>query len=239
MKAFVVDDEPLAREELIELLKQHSDIEVVGSYGNALECLKALSTHKPDVIFLDIEMPQITGLELANMLEGEHAPEIIFVTAYDEFALAAFERNAVDYLLKPVVPERLKKSLVRLQARQPEPTPNSYQSMLQDEPLKLIPCYFNNRVKLLRQQDIEYAYSDLSGVHVVTAEGTNHTQITLKALEDKTPLLRCHRQYLVNVEAIKEIAIEDNGGAILFTHHGAQLPVSRRYFKSIKQHFGL
>ena len=238
MKAFVVDDEPLAREELIERLRPHTDIEIIGEYANAIECLKALSQTRPDVLFLDIEMPQITGLEMANMLDKSNAPEIIFVTAYDEFALAAFEQNAVDYLLKPVEQERLNKSIERLRARLPSQQAN-FGAILQDEPLKLIPCYLNNRVKLLRQQDIEYAYSDLSGVHIVTDEGTNHTQITLKVLEEKSPLIRCHRQYLVNTEAIKEIAIEDNGGATLFTHSGAQLPVSRRYFKAIKQHFGL
>ncbi|MDO6762517.1 two-component system response regulator BtsR [Agarivorans sp. 1_MG-2023] len=250
MRAIIVDDEPLAREELFELLQHHPQLEVVGQFGNAIECLKHLKQLEADVLFLDIEMPQISGLELANMLDSDNAPAIIFVTAYDQFALDAFEQNAVDYLLKPIDPKRLCKSIKRLQERLPESTepsllsegtlaPHSYQDMLKNQQLKLIPCYFQQRVKLIRLEDIEYASSDLSGVHVATSQGINHTQLTLKVLEEKSPLLRCHRQHLVNVDAILEISLEENGGAVLFTKSGAQLPVSRRYFKAIKEHFGL
>ncbi|MGY5450314.1 two-component system response regulator BtsR [Agarivorans sp. MS3-6] len=249
MRAIIVDDEPLAREELLEILEQFSSIEVVAQFGNAIECLKHLKSLQADVLFLDIEMPQISGLELANMLDTDSAPAIVFVTAYDQFALDAFEQNAVDYLLKPIDEKRLAKSIVRLQERFPNtPTTelhqeqrvnHNYQDMLQNQQLRLIPCYFNQRVKLIRLEDIEYASSDLSGVHVATEQGINHTQLTLKVLEEKSPLLRCHRQHLVNVDAILEISLEENGGAVLFTKSGAQLPVSRRYFKAIKDHFGL
>jgi two-component system LytT family response regulator len=245
MRAVIVDDEPLAREELFEMLQAYPELEVVAQFGNAIECLKNLKQLQPDILFLDIEMPQVSGLELANMLDSENAPAIVFVTAYDQFALDAFEQNAVDYLLKPINQQRLNKSIQRLQERLArndggqEPAQHSYQNMLKGQELKLIPCYFQQRVKLVRLEDIEYASSDVSGVHVTTKNGTYHTQLTLKVLEEKSSLLRCHRQHLVNVEAISEIAMEDNGGAQLFTRSGQQLPVSRRYFKSIKQHFGL
>ncbi|RKF14458.1 two-component system response regulator YehT [Alginatibacterium sediminis] len=249
MRAVIVDDEPLAREQLLEMLEPFTDIEVIASYGNAVECLKHLKDLNADVLFLDIEMPQISGLEMANMLDPSNSPAIVFVTAYDQFALDAFEQNAVDYLLKPIDAKRLSKSIQRLKERLPKPKDSathhnstsepSLQSMLKDQPLRLIPCYFKQRVKLIRLEDVEYASSDLSGVHVVTEQGINHTQLTLKVLEDKSPLLRCHRQHLVNVDAILEISLQDNGGAVLFTKSGAQLPVSRRYFKVIKDHFGL
>ncbi|GAD00579.1 two-component system response regulator BtsR [Agarivorans albus] len=247
MRAIIVDDEPLAREELQEMLQSYPEIEVVAQFGNAIECLKHLKQLQAEVLFLDIEMPQISGLELANMIDSDNAPAIVFVTAYDQFALDAFEQNAVDYLLKPIDSERLCKSIKRLKERLPSikqteadaAVNHSYQTMLKEQQLRLIPCYYQQRVKLIRLEDIEHASSDISGVHVATENGTYHTQLTLKVLEDKSPLLRCHRQHLVNVEAISEISLEDNGGAVLFTKSGAQLPVSRRYFKAIKEHFGL
>ncbi|WP_432467336.1 two-component system response regulator BtsR [Agarivorans sp. Z349TD_8] len=248
MRALIVDDEPLAREELAEMLQAHPQIELLGQFGNAIECLKNLKKLKPEVLFLDIEMPQISGLELANMLDNEEPPAIVFVTAYDQFAVDAFEQNAVDYLLKPIDSKRLAKSIVRLTQRfntQGNDTPplakepHAYQKLLKDQALRLIPCYFNQRVKLIRLEDVEYASCDLSGVHVATAKGLNHTQLTLKVLEEKSPLLRCHRQHLVNLDAISELSLEEHGGALLTTKSGNQLPVSRRYFKAIKEHFGL
>ncbi|WP_427978783.1 response regulator, partial [Agarivorans sp.] len=188
MRAVIVDDEPLAREELFEMLQAYPELEVVAQFGNAIECLKNLKLLQPDILFLDIEMPQVSGLELANMLDSENAPAIVFVTAYDQFALDAFEQNAVDYLLKPINKQRLNKSIQRLHERlarndnSEAPAQHSYQNMLKGQELKLIPCYFQQRVKLVRLEDIEYASSDISGVHVTTQNGTYHTQLTLKVL---------------------------------------------------------
>ncbi|UTM57843.1 two-component system response regulator BtsR [Photobacterium sp. CCB-ST2H9] len=235
MKALVIDDEPYAREELIDLLLDCGGVEIIGSGGNAIEGLKMINSLKPEVVFLDIQMPQITGIELLSMLDPDTMPKVVFVTAYDDYAIKAFEDNAFDYLLKPVEPARLEKTLTKLkrELRQPDYTP------LLSEMLELIPCSGHHRILLLSPADIEVAFSDLSGVHVVTKETRATTQLTLKILEEKTPLIRCHRQYLVHPQAIREIKLLENGLAEITTLHGQQVPVSRRYLKEIKDRFGL
>ena len=113
MTALIVDDEAPSRDELRALLSTAPDVEIVGECANAIEGLAAIHRLKPDVVFLDIQMPRISGLEMVSMLDPEQIPAIVFVTAYDEFALKAFEENAFDYLLKPIEPARLEKTLHR------------------------------------------------------------------------------------------------------------------------------
>lgn len=114
LTVLVIDDELFAREELIELLEETGQINVIGQASNAIEGLKKINQLKPDVVFLDIQMPQITGIELLGMLDPETMPNVVFVTAYEQYAIQAFEDNAFDYLLKPVDTERLKKTIQRL-----------------------------------------------------------------------------------------------------------------------------
>ncbi|MDX1304574.1 two-component system response regulator BtsR [Photobacterium sp.] len=235
IKALVIDDERYAREELIDLLHDTGDIEVIGHCNNAIEGLKKINALKPDVIFLDIQMPQITGIEMLSMLDPETMPKVVFVTAYDEYALKAFEDNAFDYLLKPIEVARLSKTIHRLKR---ECETKDY-SPLVTEMLELIPCTGHNRILLLRPAEIELAFSDLSGVHIVSTETTATTQLTLKVLEEKTPLIRCHRQYLIHPQAIREIKLLENGLAEITTLHGHQVPVSRRYLKELKDRYGL
>ena len=240
LKALVIDDELYAREELIELLKEAGEIAVIGSCQNAIEGLKKINKLKPDVVFLDIHMPQISGLDMISMLDPEHMPQVVFVTAYDEYALQAFEDNAIDYLLKPVAPERLAKTLNRLKLSQ---STRNYAPLTKPQ-LELIPCAGYHRILLIKPQDIELAYSDQCGIHVISsvAYGSDTTltcSLSLKVLEEKTTLIRCHRQYLINPIAIKEIKLLDNSLAEIITSNGATAPVSRRYLKALKDRFGL
>ncbi|MGF1684631.1 two-component system response regulator BtsR [Photobacterium minamisatsumaniensis] len=235
IKALVIDDERYAREELVDLLHETGDVEVIGECSNAIEALKKINQLKPDAIFLDIQMPQITGIEMLSMLDPETMPKVVFVTAYDEYALKAFEDNAFDYLLKPVEPCRLNKTIKRLRK---EFQPTDFSPIVSDM-LELIPCTGHNRILLLSPAEIETAYSDLSGVHVVGKNTNATTQLTLKILEEKTPLIRCHRQYLIHPQAIREIRLLENGLAEITTVHNYQVPVSRRYLKELKDRFGL
>ena len=235
IKALVIDDEKYAREELIDLLEENGSIEVIGECNNAIEALKKINALKPDVIFLDIQMPQITGIEMLSMLDPDTMPKVVFVTAYDEYALKAFEDNAFDYLLKPVETCRLTKTIKRLTR---ECQPADYSPIVSDM-LELIPCSGHNRILLLRPEEIETAYSDLSGVHVLSNDTKATTQLTLKTLEEKTPLIRCHRQYLIHPTAIREIKLLENGLAEITTLSNYQVPVSRRYLKELKDRFGL
>ncbi|WP_107851842.1 two-component system response regulator BtsR [Oceanimonas marisflavi] len=229
----IVDDEPFARDELAAQLADAPDIEIVGQCGNAIEAMQAISRLSPDLVFLDIQMPRISGMELIAMLDPDTMPRVVFVTAFDEFAVQAFERHAFDYLLKPVDERRLQQTLNRVRRDlRPQPVETIAPSRLEH-----LPCYSGQRLRVVPVAEVEYVFSDLGGVHVATASEKVHTQMTLKVIEEKTPLVRCHRQYLVTPGAIAEIEMLDAGGEIL-TRAGARVPVSRRYLKPLKQLFG-
>ncbi|WP_318364021.1 two-component system response regulator BtsR [Enterobacter sp.] len=238
LKVLIVDDEPLARENLRILLEDESDIEIVGECANAVEAIGAVHKLRPDVLFLDIQMPRISGLEMVGMLDPEHRPYVVFLTAFDEYAVKAFEEHAFDYLLKPIASPRLAKTLTRLR----------HERGVQDvsvlpenqAPLKFIPCTGHSRIYLLQMDDVAYVSSRLSGVYVTSHEGKEgFTELTLRTLESRTPLMRCHRQYLVNMAHLKEIRFEDNGQAELLLREGHTVPVSRRYLKNLKEALGL
>ena len=236
LTALVIDDEPLAREELGQLLKETREIDVLAEAANAIEGLELIKRYKPDVVFLDIEMPQLSGLDLLAMLDLETMPYVVLVTAFEQYALRAFEDNAFDYLLKPVEPERLQKTLTKLKKRTlPHPNLQSVASSKLDH----IPCAGHQRILLIPETDIHYAYSDVAGVHIKTAEQLADTQLTLKTLEEKTTLVRCHRQYLVQLRFVNEIQRLDNGSATLLMNTGDTIPVSRRYLKRLKELLGL
>src|SRR4051812_44393806 len=131
MRAIIVDDERLARQELKSLLAEHKDIEVIAECANATEAKEKIALLKPDVVFLDIQMPGKNGLELAQELSP--VPELVFITAHDEFALRAFEVNALDYLLKPVQPERLAEAVKKLFSKDEEMVPEEFRTVLTDE----------------------------------------------------------------------------------------------------------
>jgi two-component system LytT family response regulator len=236
MRVLIVDDEPFARAELKSLLAEASDVEIIGECANAIEAIAAIHRLTPDVVFLDIQMPRISGLEMLSMLDPQRMPDIVFLTAYDEYAVKAFEEHAFDYLLKPADPARLDKTLQRLR-REHEP-----QSLapLTSSTLAFIPCYGVNRIYLTRLEEVEFVASRASGVGVYTADGVERvTELTLRTLEDKTPLFRCHRQYLVNLTQVREIRLGENGLADIVTLGGQTVPVSRRYLKPLKEHLGI
>lgn len=235
MRVMIVDDEPLAREELAALLGELGACEIVASCGNAIEAIKAINRHRPEVLFLDIRMPVIDGFELLGMISQEVMPHVVFVTAYDQHALKAFEEKTADYLLKPIDKERLVKTFAKLKGLLHSGLSPHYEVT----PLNRIPCVNGNRVRLIDPAEIDYVRSDLSGVHIVLPGGEGHSELTLKVLEERTGLVRCHRQYLVNLNRLEEIQLFDNGLAEIRTRSGALLPVSRRFLKILKTHLGI
>lgn len=238
LKVLIVDDEPLARENLRVLLEDESEIEIVGECANAIEALGAVHKLRPDVLFLDIQMPRISGLEMVGMLDPDQRPYVVFLTAFDEYAVKAFEEHAFDYLLKPIEAARLEKTLQRLRhARGVQDI-----SLLPEnqQALKFIPCTGHSRIWLLQMDDVAFVSSRMSGVYVTNHEGKEgFTELTLRTLEQRTPLMRCHRQYLVNMAHLQEIRFEDNGHAELLLRDGHTVPVSRRYLKNLKEALGL
>ena len=231
LSVLIIDDEAPSRDELKALLAEAPDIEVLGECANAIEGLSAIHRLRPDVVFLDIQMPRVSGLEMVGMIEPSALPHIVFVTAYDEHALKAFEEHAADYLLKPIDPLRLAKTLdwLRTGAR-----PSSKAFPGADSALQQIPCIARNRILLIPINEVEYVHTDLCGVQVVAGSRQGVTELTLKLLQERSRLMRCHRQYLVNPEQIAEIELLENGAAEIITHSGRRVPVSRRHLREIK-----
>lgn len=235
MRAMIVDDELHAREELEALLVETEQFSVVARCGNVLDALREIRQYSPDVLFLDIQMPAVSGFELLTMVDSEIMPRVVFVTAYDEYAVKAFEKDAVDYLIKPVQKERLAKTIRKL--KENIDTRNAERFVAPQ--LRNIPCVMTNRIKLISLPEVDYVRSDLAGVYVVTARGEFFTELTLRILETKTELFRCHKQFLVNIEAIDEILLEDNFAAAIKLKSGSNVPVSRRFLRKLKEQFGV
>lgn len=231
MRALIVDDEIYSREELESLLAETGEFTVVGKCANAVEAIRAVNRERPDVLFLDIQMPAINGFELLSMIDEQLMPLVVFVTAYDEYALKAFEENALDYLLKPIEKERLAKTLEKLKKRFPLDNRQTFP----EADIRKIPCTQAFRIRLIPTEEVEYVRSGESGVYVVCASGEFYTDLTLQILEEKTPLVRCHKQYLVNIDLVDEIILRENMVADIRTKSGGLVPVSRRYLKVLRE----
>lgn len=235
IRTLIVDDESHAREELAALLQELGEIEIVGMCANAMDAVKAINHDKPELLFLDIKMPVLDGFDLLGMIDEENMPYVVFVTAFDDYALKAFDEKTLDYLLKPVDPERLAQTMKKVHWALDNNEAPSY------TPLKLnrIPCTSAHHIKLIDPAAVEYVHSDISGVHVFTAEGNFYSELTLKVLEARAGLLRCHKQYLINPAQVDEIIPLENGMAEIKTVAGSILPVSRRCLHKVKEAFGL
>lgn len=236
LRAVLVDDELHAREELEALLAETGQVTVVGTCPGAVQGLRTLRETRPDVLFLDISMPGVDGMQMLSMIEPELMPCVIFVTAYDEYALKAFDRNAIDYLLKPVEPARLAQALERAkrflgEGRRPAPA---------GPPIDRIPCVAGPNIKLVDTAEVECVRSSEAGVYVVTPRGEFLTELTLTVLEAKgANLVRCHKQYLVNLACIDEIDRRDPAAAFIRTRTGRTVPVSRRFLAPLKERLGI
>ena len=235
LKALVVDDEAPARSELRFLLGECGGVEVVGEAGNAVEALQLIKAIPYDVIFLDIQMPGLTGVQLAEVLSGlTHPPSIIFVTAHSEHAVKAFEVRATDYLVKPVELDRLKQAVSRL-----EPVAEQAPARVER-----IPVEKAGKKLLVNVEDILYVMAKDDYSYLYTATDRYLSTISLATLESKLEpvgFFRIHRRYLVNLSRVKEV-VPMYGGTLLLTlsdEARTQIPVSRRRVPALKKALGL
>ena len=235
LKALVVDDEAPARSELRYLLGECGGVEVVGEAGNAVEALQLIKAIPYDVIFLDIQMPGLTGVQLAEVLSGlSRPPAIIFVTAHSEHAVKAFEVRATDYLVKPVELDRLKQALSRL-----EPAADQAPTRIER-----IPVEKAGKKLLVNVEDILYVMAKDDYSYLYTSTDRYLSTISLAQLEVKLEpvgFFRIHRRYLVNLSRVKEV-VPMYGGTLLLTLSDAaatQIPVSRRRVPALKKALGL
>ena len=258
LKAVLVDDEQLARDELGYLLGQVEGIEVVGQAGNGVEALTTIDRLQPDVVFLDVQMPGLTGFEVARRLtDTQSTSHIIFVTAYDQHAIEAFEVNAVDYLLKPVEPGRLEMAVDR--ARRRIATDRAADGAVRSAELERIvqlvaerqsrrerlAIKVGERFLLVQAEDIIYASLAEEGISVVTGQhaGTSNYR-TLDELQerlDPAVFWRVHRSHLVNINKIKEIVPWFSRNYILRMkdEKSTEIPVSRTQTRRLREYLKL
>src|SRR5215216_2926722 len=244
MKAIIIDDERLARTELRKLLQDFPEIEVVDEAANADEGLQKIESHNPDIIFLDIQMPGKTGFDL--LAELDHAPQVIFTTAYDEYALKAFEVNALDYLLKPVEPRRLADTMEKLSKGKQAITVNrttgeqDKHSLLGEDDQVFVKdgerCWF---VKLSEVRLFESV-----GNYAKVFFGPNKPLIlkSLNALEerlDEKTFFRANRKHIVNLRMVEKVEPYFNGGLLLELKGGEKIEVSRRQTVKFKEMMSL
>lgn len=245
-KIIIVEDERPARDLLHNYLEGFPDLEVIGEYDNGFDGLKAINEFKPDAIFLDVQMPKLTGFELLEVLE--HQPEVIFTTAYDQFALRAFEKNAVDYLLKPFSRERFKDAIDRLGSRLEAKEggakeESSIEKIRQhfaesDEKLNRVVIKKSGKIHVISTGDINFLEAQDDYVMVYTDEGKYLKQQTMKYFEqhlDKQQFVRVHRSYIANVTRIERIEPYEKSNFILILKDGNKVPVSRSGMQVLKE----
>jgi two-component system, LytTR family, response regulator len=258
MRVVVVDDEQLAREELCFQLEQLGTEEVVAQAGNGLEAIAAVERHEPDLVFLDIHMPGLTGFEVARRLlqRDDESPALIFVTAFDQHAIEAFEVNAVDYLLKPVDASRLEQALQRARRRLSSERPG--RAPLNDQLDRIVKMMsglqirrdqvavkVGERFMLVQAEDIIYASLADESINIVTghvAGSSNYRTLDdLQARLDPEVFWRVHRSHLVNINKIKEIVPWFSRNYILRMKDakGTEIPVSRSQTKRLREYLKL
>ena len=249
-KAIVIDDEPAARRLMKSLLEEHQDVvEVIGEAGNGRDAIAIIEEMKPDVIFLDIQMPDLTGFEVIDKLKIK--PNIIFTTAYEQYAIKAFETFSIDYLLKPVKEERLANSISKLQQfgrlQQPIDLAGLQEIIRQyqiPQKASALPIKTGDRINLIRFENISYLEANDKYVFIYTIEGQKHiTDQSLLALEEKLPptFYRIQKSYIINKDRIKEMHRHFNSRYlfILDDKSATRLTSGRTYHEAIRSEFGL
>jgi two-component system, LytTR family, response regulator len=243
IRVTIVDDEELARQVLCEYLASHADIEVVAECANGFEAVKAIAEQKPDLVFLDIQMPKLDGFEVLELVGS--GTEIVFVTAYDNFAIRAFEVHAVDYLLKPVGTERFEAALQRARERLSRelphrPLPAAELAAAARPPsqyVERIPVRDGTRVFIIPVAKLDYAEAQDDYVALVSESKKHLKQQTISSLEaglDPSRFMRVHRSYIVNLERVARIEPYGKDSHVAVLTNGAQLPVSKSGYARLR-----
>lgn len=227
----IVDDEPLARESLRTALREFQDVEILRECANGFEAVQAVQQLKPDLLFLDIQMPKLDGFDVVELL-GKDAPLIVFVTSYDEYALRAFEAEALDYILKPVKTERLEKSIQRVRQQVKidfEPLIDKHRDSM--APLNRILVRSGYDVVIIPAKDIVYFEAQDDYVKIFTREGKSYLKSdrmnNLEKTLDNRSFCRIHRSYIMNIEFLKKIEPYSKDSRLAILQTGAKLPISR------------
>ena len=245
IRTLIVDDEPLAREKIVDLLVDDGEIEIIGECGDGLAAVAAIEDHKPDLLFLDVQIPELDGFGVLEAIE--QTPVIIFVTAYDQYALRAFEVHALDYLLKPFDRERFDKALQRakhqFERERAGAVNRELVALLADlksrpKPLERLVIKAGGRVFFLRVDEIDWIEAAANYVKLHAGGEAHLLRETINGLAaklDPDKFLRVHRSIIVNLEHVKEIQPWFHGDYVILMQDGAQLTSSRNYREQLRK----
>ncbi|HTB98706.1 MAG TPA: LytTR family DNA-binding domain-containing protein [Terracidiphilus sp.] len=246
MRAIIADDEVLARQKLRQLLRHEQDIDILGECATALETIQLVQALAPDLLFLDIRMPDMDGFDVLGALAANPAgksPQIVFTTAYDQYAVRAFEFNAVDYLLKPFTQDRLSESIQRARRRAEALAQNAEKGTQEhagDPYTTRIVFKSRGRILFLPVDDIQWIGAEENYVRISTGSESHLLRETMSRLEtrlDPDAFLRVHRSSIVNLRYVKEVKSESDGESTVVLTSGEKVSMSRGYRNRIQRLF--
>ena len=241
IKTLIVDDEPLAAGLVKEFLSSYPQFEVVAICHDGFEALKAIQLFQPELIFLDIQMPKITGFELLELLENP--PAVLFTTAFDQYAVQAFDVKGIDYLVKPFSEARFAQAITRFLSQQKTKTvPEAVDYPVSEERNKRIVVRVKNEIKIIHTQEVRYFEAEDDYISIHTQEGKFLKKMTMKQLEeslDPEKFARVHRSFLVNLQEVAGLEPYEKESYLLRLRSGQKIPVSKSGYARLRQVLGL
>ncbi|MES2514341.1 MAG: LytTR family transcriptional regulator DNA-binding domain-containing protein [Bacteroidota bacterium] len=247
MKIVIIDDEPLARSIVLEYLQEHTDVEVVAECNDGFQGVKAIAQNKPDLVFLDIQMPKINGFEMLELLD--YTPNVIFTTAFDEYAIKAFEANAIDYLLKPFSRERFDLSIEKWKSKAAiaGTSEKNMQQLLENTPKQpdeknRIVVKNGSDIRIVPMADVMYieAYDDY--VKIFTKDTYFLKKKTMNYYEqvlDSNLFFRTHRSFIINIQELTKIEPLEKNTYVVLLKNGKKIPLSRSGYSKLKETLGV
>jgi two-component system LytT family response regulator len=240
IKTIIVDDEPLARESLKNSLHDFEDIEILRECANGFEAVQAVQAQRPDVVFLDIQMPKLDGFDVVELL-GNESPFIVFVTAYDAYAIKAFEAKALDYLLKPIQKERLTKTIERVKERISQEDFPPIDKLIETHrknaaPLTRILVRDRSDVHIIPVEDVMYIEAQDDYIEIHTSKGSflkNERISNLEEALDDHQFCRIHRSFIMNIEYLSKIEPHTKDSKLAILKNGRNLPISRSGYSKL------
>ena len=244
MRAILIDDEPLARMVVVEYLKAWPQIEIIQECNDGFEGVKAIMQHQPDLIFLDIQMPKVNGFEMLELVD--EPPAVIFTTAFDEYAIRAFEEHAIDYLLKPFSQQRFDKAIQKfIDQYEPAKSSENTKQLLESLPspsAERIVVKTGTKIKIIPVSDVTFLAADDDYVNIHTPDGSylkNKTMAYFEQMLDPRQFVRVHRSYILKVQEITRIDPYEKETHIAILKSGDKIPVSKTGYAKLKLTLGL
>lgn len=245
IRTIIADDEPLARSVIKSYLADFKEFEIIEECGDGLSAFKTTNEKKPDVLFLDIQMPKLTGIEIIELLE--HKPQIVFITAYDQYAINAFEHSACDYILKPFTRERFVQSIERIKERLAKVDQGfmseKYKQLItsfhaSDEKIERVAIKNGSKIEIISVDDIIYLQAEGDYVMIHTSQGKFLKEQTMKYFEarlNEKEFVRIHRSTIVHIDQIKRIELFEKDSYIVVLKNGTSLKTSNSGYKTLKE----